>query len=161
MIVQPSKCKLRKYVSLFSYLHHTKHPNNLCTNVLNHANICNKLCYYNKNLQSVFYHLEWYLYFIVLKYKSELHLLDCKISFYGCQFRSIDYGCLFMILIIWALGTGWPKKFWTVVFNDLNGLKLPQWPQRPKMTSMAFNDLKCPKLPQMTSMAFGDLNGLK
>ena len=116
-----------------------------------------------KIVQSLFYHLEWCLLYCSEIQNTNLNffLLDCKISFYGCQFRSIDHGCLFMILTIWALGTGWPKKFWTVVFNDLNGLKLPQWPQRPKMTSMAFNDLKCPKLPQMTSMAFGDLNGLK
>ena len=159
MIVQPSKCKLRKYVSLFSYLHHTKHPHNLCTNVLNHANICNKLCYYNKNCTKCI--LPSGMISLLYCFEIQIFLLYCKISFYGCQFRSIDHGCLFMILTIWALGTGWPKKFWTVVFNDLNGLKLPQWPQRPKMTSMAFNDLKCPKLPQMTSMAFGDLNGLK
>ena len=86
-------------------------------------------------------------------------LLYCKISFYGCQFRSIDHGCLFMILTIWALGTGWPNKFWTVVWNDLKGLKWPQWSSMTSIASNDFNGLWWPQWPQIASkMAPNDGN---
>ena len=64
------------------------------------------------------------------------------------------YGCS-------SSSSGWPNKFWTVVWNDLNGLKLPQWLSMTSKASNDLNGLQWPQWSSMTSMASNDLNGLK